>query len=173
MSSDFFAHATGLAALVLNISCLLCRCDLALRRQSVAAGVLWALNNLVLGAQAAAALSVVSASRTATSAVALQRGHAARRNLCLLFLGITVTAALLTWHDAWSALTLAGSLLSTLAMFYLRGSRLRLAMLASAVLWMVNAWQVGSWEQMAANLMTMATAAWGALNARDSARPAS
>jgi len=162
MSSEFLVHATGLAALFVNLCSLLCRCDVAMRRQSVFAGVLWALNNVLLGAHSAAALSVVSASRTATSASTLDRGRSARRNAFVLFLAITVSVALLTWGGWASSLTLVASVMSTYAMFYLDGARLRLSMLAVSALWMANAWQYGSWEQMAANLLSAAAAAYGA-----------
>jgi Bacterial inner membrane protein len=162
MQSDFLVHATGLAALVINVCALLCRCEIALRRQSVAAGCLWAINNVLLGAHSAAALTVVSASRTATAASTLERGRIARRNAFLTFAALTLGAGLLTWNGWTSGVTLAASVMSTYAMFYMRGVPLRLSMLAASLLWMVNAWQVGSWEQMAANVITAGVAAYGA-----------
>jgi hypothetical protein len=162
MSSDFLVHATGLAALVINVCALLCRCEIALRRQSVAAGCLWALNNVLIGAHSAAALSVVSASRTATSASTLERSCIARRNSFLFFAALTVAAALLTWNGWTSGVTLVASVMSTYAMFYMRGAALRLSMLFASILWMFNAWQYGSWEQMAANMITGGVAAYGA-----------
>jgi hypothetical protein len=162
MSSEFLAHATGLAALFVNVCALLCRCEVALRRQSVFAGCLWAINNVLLGAHSAAALTVVSASRTATSASTLQRGGAARRNACLGFMALTVAAASLTWSGWLSAVTLAASVMSTYAMFYMRGAPLRLSMLLASLLWLVNALHVGSWEQVAANVITGGVAAYGA-----------
>jgi len=162
MSSEFLVHATGLAALFVNVCALLCRCDVALRRHSVFAGCLWAINNVLLGAHSAAALTVVSASRTATSASTLERGGAARRNACLVFTALTVAAACLTWGGWVSALTLVASVMSTWSMFYMRGASLRLSMLLASLLWLVNAWHVGSCEQMAANVITGGVAAYGA-----------
>ena len=162
MSSEFLVHATGLAALFVNVCALLCRCEVSLRRHSVFAGCLWALNNVLLGAHSAAALTVVSASRTATSASTLERSHVARRNAFLAFVGLTIAAALLTWGGWASGVTLTASVMSTYAMFYMRGAALRLSMLLASMLWMVNAWQVGSWEQMAANVITGCVAAYGA-----------
>src|SRR2546423_10873456 len=162
MSSEFFVHATGLAALVINVCALLCRCEIALRRQSVAAGCLWALNNVLLDAHSAAALSVVSASRTATSASTLECGRIARRNAFVLFATLTVVASLLTWNRWTSGVTLVPSAMSTYAMVYMRGAALRLSMLFASILWMFNAWQYGSWEQMAANVITGCVAAYGA-----------
>jgi len=54
------------------------------------------------------------------------------------------------------------SVLSTFAVFYLRGRALRLAMLLVSALWMYNAWLYDSWEQMAANVLTAAAALYGA-----------
>jgi len=162
MSSDFLVHASGIAALVVNVCALLCRCEVALRRQTVAAGCLWAINHVLLGAHSAAALSVVSASRTATAASTLERSRIARRNAFLAFAALTVVAGLATWNGWTSGVTLAASVMSTYAMFYMRGAALRLSMLAASMLWMVNAWEYGSWEQMAANVVTGVVAAYGA-----------
>jgi hypothetical protein len=172
MDSELLVHASGLVALVLNIMASCCRCEIALRRQSVAAGCLWAVNNLLLGAPSAAALSVVSASRTATSTITLRGGKVRRRNLCALFLLVTAGAALLTWQGPLSAITLSVSLLSTYAMFHLSGTALRMTMLAASVGWMASAWTLGSWEQIAANLLTATSACYGAWSCRQANRPA-
>jgi hypothetical protein len=162
MPSDFLVHTTGLAALILNVCALLCRCEVALRRQSVLAGCLWAANHVLLEAHAAAALTAVSASRTATSASTLDRSRVARRNACLVFVLLSIGASLLMWNGWLSAVMLVASVVSTFAMFYLRGAALRLSMVATSVPWMAQAWLVGSWEQIAANLITMGVAAYGA-----------
>jgi hypothetical protein len=52
--------------------------------------------------------------------------------------------------------------MSTYAMFYMRGAPLRLVMLLVSAMWMVHAWQLDSLEQMAANVLTAAAAAYGA-----------
>jgi hypothetical protein len=162
MSSNFLVHATGLAALVINVCALLCRCEIALRRQSVAAGCLWAINNVLLDAHSAAALTMLSASRTATAASTLERGRIVRRNAFLAFAALTMAAGLLTWNGWTSGVTLCASVLSTYAMFYMRGAPLRLSMLVASLMWMVNAWHVGSLEQMAGNVITGGVAAYGA-----------
>jgi hypothetical protein len=162
MSFDLLVHASGIAALVVNVCALLCRCEVGLRRQTVAAGCLWAVNHVLLGAHSAAALTVVSASRTATAASTLERSRIARRNAFLAFAALTIVAGLVTWNSWTSGVALAASVMSTYAMFYMRGAPLRLSMLAASVLWMVNAWEYGSWEQMAANVITGVVAAYGA-----------
>lgn len=161
-SELLFIHATGLFALVLNVVALARRCEKALRLQSGLAGVLWALNNQLLGAHTAAALSLVSAGRTATSAVTLGVGASLRHAVFAAFAALTLLVGAITWHGWPSALLVIASMLSTVAVFYLHGHALRVAMVAVSVLWMVNAWVYASWEQMLANLLTAAAACYGA-----------
>lgn len=161
MSFEWVVHASGLGALLLNVVALIHSCERKLRIQSSLAGAAWALNNLLLGAHTAAALSLVSAGRTATSAATLSAGVQRR---CAAFVGfalVTLIVGALTWHGWPSLPIVAASLLSTFAMFYLRGGRLRLAMLLSSALWMHSAWFHDSWEQMLANLLTAAAALVG------------
>lgn len=164
--TDLLIHATGLTALALNVIALMRTCERSLRLHSGIAGALWALNNLLLGAPTAAALSLVSAGRTASSAATLTGGARRRLALCLAFAVLTLAVAAWTWHGWPSALLTIASLVSTAAVFYLRGTTLRWAMLGVSALWMVNAWQLDSWEQMAANAATAAAALWGAWRVR-------
>jgi len=162
LSELLWIHATGVCALVLNVVALVRTCEKALRIQSGMAGVIWALNNLLLGAHTAAALSLVSAGRTATSAATLSARENVRRTVFAAFLLLTLAIGTLTWQGWPSALMVLASVLSTVAVFYLRGRALRLAMLLVSALWMYNAWLFGSWEQMAANVLTAAAALYGA-----------
>lgn len=164
--TDLLIHTTGITALVLNVFALLHRCERSLRLHSSAAGALWALNNLLLGAPTAAALSLVSAGRTASSAATLDGCARRRLAACLAFVVLTLAVAAWTWHGWPSALLALASLISTAAVFYLRGATLRWSMLLVSALWMVNGWQLDSWEQMAANAATAAAALWGAWRVR-------
>ncbi|MEO7336596.1 MAG: YgjV family protein [Caldimonas sp.] len=162
MTADLLIHATGICALAFNVVALVRTCERSLRVQSGIAGVIWALNNLLLGAPTAAALSLVSASRTATSAATLQCGGRLRFSLFGAFGTLAVGIGIATW-DGWSSVLLtSASLISTYAMFYMKGPRLRASMLMVSVLWMHHAWSHGSWEQMAANALTAAAALYGA-----------
>ena len=161
MANDFLIHATGLCALALNVIALVRTCERQLRFQSGIAGVVWALNNLLLDAHAAAALSLVSAGRTASSAVTLQRGERVRRNVFIGFVAITLAICAVTWHGWPSLLLTIASVISTYAMFYMRGPRLRWSLLLVSALWMYHAWSCDSWEQMAANAITAAAALHG------------
>lgn len=158
MDSDLWIPATGWVALVLNVLALVRRCERGLRVQSSIAGVVWALNNLLLGANTAAALSLVSAGRTASSAATLHTGERLRRHVFLAFAALTVGVAACTWQGWVSLILSAASVLSTYAMFYMQGRPLRWMMVAVSILWMVNAWSYGSWEQAVANAATAAAA---------------
>jgi hypothetical protein len=162
MTNDLLIHATGLCALVLNVFALARTCEKSLRIQSGIAGIVWSLNNLLLGAHAAAALSLVSAGRTATSAATLNSAARMRRVAFVGFVVLTLVISAATWHGWPSVLMAIASTLSTYSMFYLRGRRLRWSMLAVSVLWMHNAWTCDSWEQMVANALTAAAALYGA-----------
>lgn len=161
MPNDLLIHATGLCALALNVVALVRSCERSLRVQSAAAGVIWALNNALLGAHTAAALSLLSAGRTATSASTLNGGAALRRGLFVGFVLLALAVSAATWAGWPSALMTVASILSTYAMFYLRRRPLRWSMLAVSALWMHNAWIYDSWEQMLANALTAAAALYG------------
>lgn len=155
-------HATGLCALALNLVALVCTCERSLRVRSGIAGMAWALNNFLLGANVAAVLSVVSAGRTATSAVTLGRAGLQRRLAFAGFAALTLTVGAIAW-DGWSSVPMVGaSLISTYAVFHLTGRSLRWVMLAVSAMWMVNAWSYGSWEQMAGNVLSAAASLYGA-----------
>ena len=165
MSNEFLIHLTGTCALVLNVLAIVRTCERRLRIQSGVAGLVWALNNLLLDAHSAAALSLVSAGRTASSAATLQADAARRRLAFVAFAALTLVACALTWQGWLSALLLTASLLSTYSMFYMRGPALRWVMLLVSMLWMINAWSYGSWEQVAANAVTGAAAVYAASRA--------
>jgi len=171
MPTELLIHATGICALALNVSALLRRCERALRIHSGLSGAIWALNNLLLGAHTAAALSLVSAGRTATSAATLSAASRVRHAACAGFVALTLAITTYTWHGWTSALLLFASVLSTCAMFYLRGGTLRWTMLLVSALWMVNAWAYESWEQMVANLVTAAAAIYGTWRGSATAAP--
>jgi Bacterial inner membrane protein len=162
MSTELLVHGTGLVALALNVLAMVRRCERRLRIESSLAGFGWALNNLLLGAHTAAALSVVSASRTATAGLSLDASACHRRRACLGFMALTLGAGLLTFSGWLSLLVVAASLLSTYAMFYLRGRPLRWVLVLVSVLWMHSAWANDSAEQIAANVLSAAAALWGA-----------
>jgi hypothetical protein len=162
MPTDILIHATGLCALAVNVIAMIHTCERSFRVRSGIAGMIWALNNLLLGAYSAAALSLVSAGRTATSAAVMRSEGRLRRRTFLGFAVLTLAVGVLTW-DGWpSACLITASLLSTYAMFCMSGRSLRWSMLIVSALWMYHAWANDSWEQMAANAITGAAALYGA-----------
>ncbi len=162
MTTAYLIHATGLAALALTISGMLRTCDTALRAKSGFAAMLWALNNMLIGAETAAMLSLVSVGRQATSVLTQRQTDRIRRIAFLAFVMVTVAAGAFTWQG-WPTLVMTGaSTGSTYAMFYLHGRRLRLSMIVISALWMYNAWTHDSWEQMAGNVLTATASLYGA-----------
>ena len=172
MAIELLTHGTGLFALLFNIIALCRRCEKSLRIQSGIAGVAWAMNNLLLGANTAAALSLVSAGRTATSAAMLRCDARLRLASFTCFALLTLAIGLGTW-DGWpSGLITAASLLSTYAMFYMDGRALRWILLAVSGLWMYHACTHHSWEQIVANGATAVAALYGAWRIGRTTRPA-
>jgi hypothetical protein len=164
------ADATGLVALGMNIRALLGVSDRHLMRASGIASALWALNNLLIGAHTAAALSALSVGRQAT-AEKLQDGRAVPRAVAFAILLVaTLSIAWLTWEGPVSLFVVAGSVTMTWAVFYTRGAGLRLAMLAANAMWMVNAVAHDSWWQIAASVLVGGAAALGAWRARQAQR---
>ena len=160
-----------MSALVINVVAMASTCEKSLRVQSAMAGLVWALNNFLLGAYTAAALSLVSASRTTTSAVVLRSAARVRRTAFLGFVGLTLAVAAMTWDSRSSLLIPVAALLSTYAMFYLRGPSLRWSMLVVSALWMDHAWSHGSWEQIAGNALPGLAAVYGVCRVRDAEKP--
>ena len=162
MSNAVLIHATGLCALALNLVALVCTCERSLRVRSGIAGMVWALNSFLIGSNVAAALNVVSAGRTAASAVTLHRAGLQRRVAFGAFCALTLVIGALTWGGWPSLLIIGASLMSTYAVFHLTGRSLRWVMLVVSAMWMFNAWSYGSWEQMAGNVLSAAASLYGA-----------
>lgn len=165
MNTLLLVHATGLAALAFNIRALVGSNDRSLRSTTAWASGLWAMNNFLIGAHSAAALSVLGIGRQASASAVQERAQHLKLTVCALFLVVTLVAGALTWNGAVTVFTTTGSLLTTYAMFFMRGVGLRLAMVGVATLWMYNAWAYDSWWQMLANLASGGAAAYGAWRA--------
>jgi hypothetical protein len=166
MEASHLIHATGIVALSLNVRGLVGSNDRSLRTSTGVASAIWALNNLLLGAHTAAALSAVSVGRQASAEAVQDKSVRIRMLACLAVVFITVLASALTWNGWTTLCTGAGSLVGTWAMFYLRGTALRLAMVLVALLWMYNAWAYHALWQMLANFASGGAALVGAWRAR-------
>jgi hypothetical protein len=174
VSTSLFVHATGLAALGLSLSGAMHRCDHRLRRHSFLAGLCWALNYALLGAPLGAALSCVSAARTGTATLVVDKGRRLRVLACALFLGASLATAIYTWQDWTTLLPVASSILTTYAVFFLSGTPLRFALLLAAMLWTQNVLSLNCPEQIVGNFLGIGLAAVGLWRAgnRDRGRTA-
>lgn len=167
MTLSFLAHATGIAALGLSLNGLANRNDETLRRTSSAASLLWTCNNLLLGATSAAAMSALSATRTTAADLLQRRAAHARHWTCAAFVLVALIASVITWEGWPTLLTASASVAVSFGVFYLGGVRLRLVMLASALLWSYNAWLMHSPEQITGNCLGVAAAMYGVWKTRN------
>jgi hypothetical protein len=118
-----------------------------------------------MGAQSAAALSALSVGRQVSASNVQGGSERTKLFSCLAFLLVTLVLGTLTWNGVTTLFSMAGSMLATYAMFYMRGVALRLAMIGVASLWMYNAWAYDSWWQMLGNTLNGVAAAYGAWRA--------
>jgi hypothetical protein len=154
-------HAAGIAALGLSVTSSIRRCEHGLRRQGFLAGVLWTFTYALQGATTGAALSLVSAARIGTSSLIHGRGSRIRALACSLFATIAIATATLTWHGWTTVLPVISSVLTTYALFFLSGRKLRWALLVAAVLWMETVWSLAAPEPIIANSLGICAAAMG------------
>jgi hypothetical protein len=161
VTASILVHATGIAALGLSVRSTMHCCDRGLHRGYFLAGILWALNNFLLGAATGAALSCVSVARTGTASLVSKRDNRIRIGACALFILVSLVTASLTWQGWLTLLPVAASVLVTYAAFFLSGSRLRLALLIGAMLWTQNVLSLHSPEQIGGNLLGIVAATIG------------
>jgi hypothetical protein len=162
MLTQHLIDATGSFALLLSVIALLRPSEQALVKLSGWSSALWTLNNLLIGATMAAALSALSVGRQAGASALRERAGSARRMAVAGLVVATLAIAAVTWSGAESIFPLAGSLTATYAMFHLRGARLRLALVLVNAFWMVNGLVNDAWWQIAANALSGSAAAVGA-----------
>jgi hypothetical protein len=154
-------HAAGIAALGLSVTSSIRRCEHGLRRQGFLAGVLWACTYALQGATTGAALSAISAARNGTSSLVHGKGGRIRVWACMLFATIAVVTAAVTWHGWTTVLPVLSSVLTTYALFFLAGRRLRWALLIAALLWVETVWSLDAPEPIIANALGICAAAMG------------
>lgn len=159
-------HAAGIAALGLSVTSSIRRCEQGLRRQGFLAGVLWTLTYALQGASTGAALSMISAARTGTSSLIHGKGGRIRAWAFTAFAAIAVATAVLTWHGWSTLLPVTSSMLTSYALFFLSGPRLRWALFISALLWVETVWSLDAPEPIIANTLGIAAAAIGIWRAR-------
>lgn len=131
---NFFSPAQliGYVAFVLGVSSFLQKSDRRLIVFNASQCVAYAIHFFLLGNLTACGTSVVSAIRSAT----LLRIRT--KALAVLFIGFFLLVGLFVAHRPLSWLPVIGCVISTYGMFFLFGVRMRLALLSSTVLWIVN-----------------------------------
>jgi Bacterial inner membrane protein len=167
MSSEIIINATGLAALAMNLRGLAHKSDRKLRRNSAWSSALWALNSLLMGFPGTAAINMVSVGRQASAATVEGRAARVRAGTCAVFLLISFVIGVVTWRGVATACTTAASMLATYAMFYMSGTRLRLALALVASLWIFNGIAYRAWWQLTSSVLSLAMAMYGAWRARE------
>ena len=166
MLSDMLINATGLLALALNVSGVVRPNDRTLMRTTGWASALWAVNNVLIGAYTGAALSVLSVGRQSAAAALHGKANFLRS---IAFTVIAVLTLLIGWSSWDGVLTLfpvTGSLIGSYAMLFMRGARLRMALVVINACWLYGALAWGAWWQVTANVVAGTAAAVGAWRAR-------
>jgi hypothetical protein len=166
MLTQHLVDATGVIALSLNVGALVRPSDRTLLKTTGWASALWAMNNLLIGAHTAAALSALSVGRQASAAALHERPGRLKALAFAVIVAVTLLIAGFTWQGTHNLFAAAGSLIGTYAMFYLRGAALRWAMVLVNALWLTNALAYDAWWQIAANAICGVAAAVGAWRAR-------
>jgi hypothetical protein len=167
MSSEIIIHATGVAALAMNLRGLAHKSDRSLQKSNAWSSALWALNSILLDAHSAAAMNLLSVGRQATAVTVEGRAARVKALVCAVFLLVTVLMGAITWNGLATVSTTAASLLATWAMFYLRGARLRAALALVAVLWIYNGVVYEAWWQLVSTMLSLSMATYGAWRTRD------
>jgi hypothetical protein len=156
-----FIRASGIVALTITMLGLVAPKDRHMLRFLTVGALIWALNNYLIGAHTACALSLLSSVRTWTSLKVSSRPLAVRGSLCISFCAAAVVAARLTWMGAISLLPMSGALLSTSGNFLLKGVRLRMALGLSNALWLTSAIHFRAWEQVISLCATLLATCFG------------
>jgi hypothetical protein len=159
-------HAAGIAALGLSVTSSIRRCEQGLRRQGFLAGVLWTFTYALQGASTGAALSMIAAARTGTSSLIHGKGSRIRVWACCAFATIAIASSVITWHGWTTILPVTSSILTSYALFFLTGPRLRWALFISALLWMETVWSLDQPEPIIANTLGICAAAMGIWRSR-------
>jgi hypothetical protein len=166
MLAQHFIDFTGVIALSLNIRALIGTSDRTMLKTTGWASALWAMNSLLIGAHTAAALSALSVGRQVGASMLLNHPTRTKTIAFAVLVAATLGIATLTWNGAGTLFPVAGSLVASYAMLYMRGAALRWAMVAVSALWMVNAVAFDAWWQIAANGLAGTAAAAGAWRAQ-------
>ena len=103
------------------------------------------MNSLLIGAHTAAALSALSVGRQVGAPMLLNHPARTKTIAFAVLVAATLSIATLTWSGRGTLFPVAGSLVATYAMLFMRGAPLRWAMVVVSALWMVNAVAFDAW----------------------------
>lgn len=131
---DFFspAQVAGYVALVLGVRAFLTRDDKRMKLLLSAESVVYGAHFLMLGNLPAAGSAAISAGRTYLSLRSRSLWLAAAAVALNVAVGLRVAHGSLAW------LPIVASCVATVAFFTLEGARLRLVLLTTTLMWLVN-----------------------------------
>ncbi|HEY1090474.1 MAG TPA: YgjV family protein [Burkholderiaceae bacterium] len=132
------AQLTGYLAFALGVACFLQKRDLPFKLFMAGECLVYTLHFGLLGEPTAVASSLVSLGRSLASIRSRSPWVAA------FFVGLSAALGAVFYQGPASLLPIAASCIGTSALFLLQGLRMRLAMMAGTLLWVVNNLLVGS-----------------------------
>jgi hypothetical protein len=106
--------------------------DTQLRIGQAAQSLILALHFYLLGAHTAATMSLLTVVRNFLSL------HKKIRHLAVMFIGIYIAFGIYTYNELVDILPILSTLLGTIAVFYLSGIKMRLAMMLSTTFWIIH-----------------------------------
>ena len=133
---DYFspAQCAGYVALVLGVCAFLNRDDRRLKLLLSIESVVYGAHFLLLGNMPAASSAVISAGRTYLSL------HSRSLWLAAAAVALNVAVGLKVAHGGLAWLPIVASCAATVAFFTLEGVRLRLVLLTTTLMWLINAY---------------------------------
>lgn len=156
------AHATGIIALVLNVTGLVVRNDAFLRRNSFWASLFTIAHNALIGSATATALCLIIFLRNYLAIRPETLSMRRKVVFCGAFMVATWVAAGVTWSGPISLVLAFGSSCVTYAFFFLAGVRLRAVIGMNCLLWLSNAVIYDSPWQFATGCLAAGAAFTGA-----------
>lgn len=154
------AQLVGYAATVVSLSAYSMRDDKMMKTGVGLGLVLWALHYAMLSAWTASGTCLLIASRQFLAFIAPAMSAKARRttaaSYCLMFTALLWQ----TWSGPVSLLPWISALNATYAYFYLARTRLRVQVMLSTGLWLLNAVVLGSLGGVVMNAASLGISLW-------------
>ena len=135
----------GLVSLVCSLASFQMNRRGAIMKLQMAASLLFSLQLLLLGAVTGACLDLISFARTLVFSLRDRHKWASSPLLPITFVGIMIGTGILTYNSWYSFLAIAGSVLSTVALWMREGRHIRLISLAVGPCWFIYNILAGSY----------------------------